>query len=85
MITAIPKDQAIEKKDLEKDYQGITKERLIGMNESIARAMIMDSCILDEIERDIDNIDGLAIRMLIRKRIKTMSNKMDNKKAETKK
>lgn len=85
MITAIPKDQAIEKKDLEKDYQGITKERLIGMNESIAKAMIMDSCILDEIERDIDNIDGLAIRMLIRKRIKTMSNKMDNKKAETKK
>ena len=85
MITAIPKDQEIEKKDLEKDYQGITKERLIGMNESIAKAMIMDSCILDEIERDIDNIDGLAIRMLIRKRIKTMSNKMDNKKAETKK
>lgn len=85
MITAIPKDQAIEKKDLEKDYQGITKERLIGMNESIAKAMIMDSCILDEIERDIDNIDGLAIRMLIRKRIKIMSNKMDNKKAETKK
>lgn len=85
MITAIPKDQAIEKKDLEKDYQGITKERLIGMNESIAKAMIMDSCILDEIERDIDNIDGLAIRMLIRKRIKPISNKMDNRKAETKK
>lgn len=85
MITAIPKDQAIEKKDLEKDYQGITKERLIGMNESIAKAMIMDSCILDEIERDIDNIDGLAIRMLIRKRIKTMSNKMDKWEEEEKK
>ena len=85
MITAIPKDQAIEKKDLEKDYQGITKERLIGMNESIAKAMIMDSCILDEIERDIDNNDVLALRMLIRKIIKTMSNKMDNKKEETKK
>ncbi|MCR5337584.1 MAG: hypothetical protein K6E75_03410 [Lachnospiraceae bacterium] len=84
MITAIPKEQAAEKSDLEKDYKGITKEKLIGMEESVARRLILDSCILDEIERDIDRLDGVAIRRLIRKRMKYMYNKPDIAKEETK-
>lgn len=77
MITAIPKEQAVEKSDLEKDYKGITKEKLVGMEKSVAERLILDSCILDEIERDIDRLDGVAIRRLIRKRMKSMHNKTD--------
>lgn len=84
MITAIPKEQAVEKSDLKKDYKGITKEKLIGMEESEARRLILDSCILDEIERDIDRLDGVAIRRLIRKRIKAVHNKTDREKRRDK-
>lgn len=85
MITATPKEQSVQKSDLEKDYKGLTRERLVGMKESVAQSMIMDSCILDEIERDIDRLDGVMLRRLIRKRIKYMYNKTDIVKEETKK
>lgn len=70
MITAKLKEQAQAEKDLKKDYKGLSKERLVGMKRSVAESLIMDSCILDEIERDIDRLDGVSIRRLLRKRKK---------------
>ena len=66
MITAIPK----EEKDLEKDYKGIYKERLVAFPRSVAGAYIKDSLILDEIGQDPDHLDGVLIRRLLRLRTK---------------
>ena len=70
MITAVPKEQAILTQDLKKDYNGIYRKKLVGFPGKVAESLVQDSIILDEIEKDIDNLDGVKIRRLLKMRIK---------------
>lgn len=70
MITAVPKEQITLRNDLKKDYTGINKERLVAFPESVVDGFIKDSIILDELEKDLDNLDGVKIRSLLKLRHK---------------
>ena len=70
MITAIPKEQVILSNDLKKDYKGIYKERLAAFPRSVADALIADSIILDELEKDLSNLDTDKIREWLKFRVK---------------
>lgn len=64
MITATP----VYKNDLEKDYKGISKEKLVGMPLKEAEKLILDQCILDEVEKCLGKADVDAVYKLMGRR-----------------